>query len=237
MPLAPHVALDAPARSRRRSSAACDGDSVLGHRRRRHLERRELVDEPLDARRVGLARARGRAPARRAAPAARRPARWRRSSGARSAGGTRSARARAPRRTLPCASNSNSGSLPSRSRARRARALVAAAPRAAAARRGQRLGPRLVGRLAAGEDAIDALVVQPRVGADQRARRTPRARPARPSSSSSTVTAQRGPRPGTQRAGVVRERLRQHRLDGPRARRRSSRAGAPRGRRSEPGAT
>ena len=64
----------------------------LRQRRRRDVERRELVDEPLDAARARAARARGRAPAAGASRAASRPPRWPRSSGARSAGATPSAR-------------------------------------------------------------------------------------------------------------------------------------------------
>ncbi len=78
-------------------------------------------------------------------------------------------------------------------------------------RRAQRLGPRLLRLLLPGEDAVDLLVVEARVGADRRAVEGD-------ASDDGAVQLQldrdREPvdvRP--QRAGVVREPLRQHRLD------------------------
>ena len=101
--------------------------------------------------------------------AARRRPRWRRSSGARSGGGTRSATRARISRTLPCSSKANSGSSrvdderAARSRSALQRGGGVRARRAAAAPHGSAADSL------AGEDAIDPLVVQARVGADQRA--------------------------------------------------------------------
>ena len=141
----------------------------LRQRRRRHVERGELLDQALDPQRLRAlvdAVERGHLAACRAAS---RPPRWRRSSGARSAGATRSSRSPASPVTWPSWEKSNSGSTVSTAsapRAWRAASSAAAASRAAY----ERLRPRRLGLLLAGEDAVDARVVEPRVGADRRAR-------------------------------------------------------------------
>ena len=136
-------------------------------------------------------RGRGRSPAPACARAAARPARWRGSSAARSAGGTRSAATARAATTSPAESKSNSGSEDSTSSAGRRRG----------ARRARRPRPRAIasgsatssgGRLAAGEDRVELVVVEARVGADPAAVEARRARPRRRRSSSiSAVTASR----------------------------------------------
>src|SRR3954447_16899552 len=81
--------------------------------------------------------------------------------------------------TWPRGSKANSGSDPSicsAPRVSRRRWSAAGAARAAAGdlrpgtpRGGEGLAPRRLGGLRAGEDPVDAVVVQPRVGADHRA--------------------------------------------------------------------
>ena len=170
---------------------------VLGQRRRRHVERRELLDQPLDRAAGRAARARGTAPAACASRAASRPPRWPRSSGARSAGATRSARSRrSARRRGPRGENVELrlDRLDRERAARLARRLERGRGAARAAASGSAHGSSA--RSLAGEDAVDLRVVEPRVGADQRA--VERACGARfaPSNSSSTVTASRSS-PGT----------------------------------------
>ena len=133
---------------------------------------------------------------RRARRAASRPARWRRSSGARSAGATRSARSRLRSVDVAARGRRRTRARPTRSPARRAprggACSAAAAARAAAS--GSAHGSSR--RLGAGEDPVDAVVVQALVGADQRAVERARARRPRRRSSISTVTARRST-PGT----------------------------------------
>ena len=159
------------------------------------------------------ARARGTDRGCRGRRAARRRLRWRRSSGSRSGDGTPSARAARSRPARRCSSKLNSGSsdstvsAPARSRSR---ASAPAAARATA----ERLRPRLLRALLAGEDPIDAVVVQARVGADQRAVEGAAADPPvltelELDGHRQTVGA------GHQRAGVAGERVREHRLDRP----------------------
>ena len=149
-------------------SAACDGDSVLGHRRRRDVERRELRDEALDRLGLGalvdaverrdLALVEQRRDALvggdhqvldeavRLGLLARRPG---------------SRRGRAGRRRT----RARSRSIASAPRASRRAWSAAAAARAAAS--GSAHGASA--RSSPGEDPVDAVVVEARVGADQRA--------------------------------------------------------------------
>ena len=184
---------------------------VLAHRRRRDAERRELLDEPQRALAVGLLvdavqrrhAALGQQPrdllvgrdhevldepvrlGLLARAATRRRARRRRSETP-----ARTSRARAPT-------------------AHRRRSCSAAETRAG---RGERRRPRLERRLVAGEDPVDALVVQARVGADRRAvERRAHDVGARRSRARRSPPRARSPR--HERAGVVGQRLGQHRLD------------------------
>ena len=141
---------------------------------------------------------------------------------------------RGSRTTLPRSSKLELGlrrsrrtSAPLRSRRR----CSAPRPRARDARAARPTAPRARSR--AGEDAVDAARSPGARRSGSASGRRRRARRRAPRSSSSTVTAARST-PGTQRAGVAGERVREHRLDRARARRRWSRAGAPRGRAASP---
>ena len=178
------------------------------------LERRELRDEPLDAFRLRAARARDTGTAR---------------AGAASSSATASlaaiircsirrcdsvcVRARISV-TSPRSSKTNSGS--SRVDGQRAALLARALQRRGGLARGrERRRPRLPRLLLAGEDAVDALVVQTLVRADHRAiegsrarprRRAARARPSRPGARA----------PDTSEQASLDSASRQHRLDGAR---------------------
>ena len=194
------------------------------HRRRRHLERGELLDEALHALGLGAFVHAVQARRRRARRAAARPLRWRRSSGARSGGGTRSARARAPPRRVPSSSKTNSGSEESSVSAPLCPCGDPRSSAAAAVARGrQRLGPGRARRARARRRSVDLLVAQALVRADQRAVEGG-LRDRRPVQLE-LDRHRRALLPRHERAGVVRERLRQHRLD--RARHVHARAAAP----------
>ena len=141
-----------------------------------------------------------------------------------------------PRRRCRCGRTRTRGSALTRSPARRA---LARAPRSAAAAARAAPAARAHGssaRSLAGED-------RGRPGRSRGARRSGSAsgrrrlaRPRRPCSSNSTVTARRSDA-GTQRAGVVGQRLGQHRLDGAGHVDARRAAVAPRGRPADPGRT
>ena len=203
-------------------------------RRRRDLERRAAARSAARSAAGRAGRGPGRSPAPACAPAAGRPARWRGSSAARSAGATRSGRRRGRRSRWPPASKRNSGSKDSTSRLVAPRLLAQRRRRLAGDR--QRLGDRL-GRLGPpGEDDVELVVVEPRVGADPAAVEARRAAARRPAPSSiSAVTASRST-PGARLHASLAQRVRQHRLDRARRRRCCCRGAAPRGRAASPGA-
>ncbi len=107
--------------------------------------------------------------------------------------------------------------------------------RGGCARGAQRRPPGLGGGLLAGEDAVDALVVQARVGADQRAVEGGAARAPR-----RAAPARRSPPRARRRAAASRRRWRARAAASARRRRARTRwwrACAPRGRRAEPSGT
>ena len=167
------------------SSAACCGDIVLGQRRRR---RRRATASCATRRSTarGL-RALVDAVERRhlaAAPAARRPPRWRAIIRCSISRCDSVCLARRERRHVALAREVELRLDATRSPAPRARSRASSSAAATRARRLQRLRPRRLGALGAGEDAVDLRVVEARVGADQRAvERGPRRR-ARPRSPS-----------------------------------------------------
>ncbi len=198
-------------RSHRADSAACAGDMCFGSGGVGTPSDASCVDEPLDAFGLGALVHAVQARHLRFCEQVARRLRWRRSSDARSGGGTRSACGHGSRPTLPCSSKANSGSggvdhqraallpRPLQRRRRLARGRERLAPwRRGAARRRRRCDrpARSPGARPSGSPSG----------------RSSRSRPPRRRSSSSTVTARRS-RAGHERAGVVGERLRQHRLD------------------------
>ena len=137
------------------------------------------------------------------------------------------ATARAPT-TSPAASKRNSGSKDSTSRL----VVPRRSPSAAAASRATASGSATpAGRLRlTGEDDVELVVVEPRVGADAAAVEARRARLRRPAPSSiSAVTARRST-PGARLQASSLKRPRQHRLDRPGRVGAVGRAAAPRGR-------
>ncbi len=188
-------------------SAACCGRHVLGHRRRGHVEARQLLDQERRRRWARAARARGRAWAACGRPGSPPPARWPGSSAARSGGATRSA----PRGAR-------------RSRGRRRRTRTRARGRRARASRGASASARDTSRAASsgaaqgssaralpGEDRVHLAVGEAPVAAHARAVEAHVA-----DLGAVQLHLHRHGQPllaGAQRAGAVGERLGQHRLD------------------------
>ena len=227
---------DQPARLRRRARRPRCGREPLRQRRRRHVERGELLDQALDPRAGRAARGRGRASAR-LAPLA--------ELGDLLVGedhqvldqavrlGLGDRPRRRPRRRRRRSSNSGSNDSTSSGRPRRRSASAAAASRASASGSATALGRRS----RAGEDRVELVVVEPRVGADAAAVEAGRARPCRPAPSSiSAVTARRST-PGREAAGLVAESAPAASARPCPARRCCWRGAAPRASSGEPGRT
>ena len=180
---------------RRARRPRCGDESSSGSGGVGTLERRELLDQPRDPLRVGLlvdaVERRHAACARAARP----PARWRGSSAARSAGGPRSAAtARAPT-TSPSASKLELGlERLDLERRHAAAARPAPPPRARASASGSATGSG--GGSRAGEDLVELVVVEARVGADQAAVEARRAAARRPRRARSRPSPRAARRPG-----------------------------------------
>ena len=222
-----------PLRSRRRPAAGVIGPPR--HRRRRHAERRELVDQPLapPARRAARARGTAWAPcAPRASDATCSLAAIIRCSISRcdsvcSAGSAAIDVALAVEHELRLAGLELDRG-PWRRAARRAPRRPRA-PRPEAAPQGSGCP------LAAGEDPVDLPVVEPLVGADQRPIEAAAPHPVAVDLHLDRDR-RRGPGPGTSEQALLDSAVGQHRLDRARARTRSCRGGTPPGRRATAGA-